>query len=423
MLLIKNGYFMNPATDMEGKLDVLIQDENIIKIEKNIEAPADCEVIDASGCIVAPGFIDVHVHFRDPGFTYKEDILTGAKAALAGGFTRVVLMANTKPAVDSVETLAYVLEKGKGTGLHVESCSTITKGLRGREIVDMEAMAQAGAAGFTDDGIPIMDEKLLKEACVQAAFLCKPISLHEENPQMIAENGIHAGKAAAYFQLHGSPREAEITMVERDLKIALETGVDMNIQHVSTKEAVELIRKYKKKPSGEHIYAEATPHHFSLTEEDVIQYGTLAKMNPPLREEADRQAIIKGLQDGTIDLIATDHAPHSEEEKGKPFKEAPSGIIGLETALPLGITYLVETGELSMMELLRKVTCNPAKLYHLKAGSLAVGEKGDVVIFHPKETRKIDAFMSKSCNSPFVGRTLTGVVKYTITDGKIVYQK
>lgn len=447
MILLKNGYMIDPASGTEGYRDILIDAERgkIVHIVpqgtpvtgglsgqgtpgnsgmtengRTDDGKKAEEVIDLNGQCVAPGLVDVHVHFRDPGFTYKEDIHSGAAAAARGGFTSVVLMANTKPAVDNAETLAYVLKKGEETGIHVYSCANVTKGLQGKELTDMEALSGLGAAGFTDDGIPLMDETLLREALRRAAKCGKPISLHEENPLLITNNGVNAGKAAAHYGIGGSPREAEISMVERDLRIALEEEADLSIQHISTKEAVELVRQAKKKNG--HIYAEATPHHFTLTEEAVIQHGTLAKMNPPLREEEDRLAIIEGLRDGTIDMIATDHAPHSGQEKAKPLTEAPSGIIGLETALSLGIRELVDKGYLSMMELIGKMSLAPAKLYHLDVGYLKEGGPADLVVFDPKKEWEVRDFASKAVNSPFVGETMPGVVSYTICGGKVVYR-
>lgn len=422
MMLIKHGLVIDPSRNYEKTADILIDQGKIVQIADEIQTDDNTEIIDATDLIVAPGLVDVHVHFRDPGFTYKEDIETGAKAALKGGFTSVVLMANTKPAVDSVETLQYVLEKGKKTDLHVYSCATVTKSMAGKELTDMELLLKEGAAGFTDDGIPIMDEVLMEQAMEKAASLHVPISLHEEDPSMISNNGIHRGEASAYYHIGGSPREAEISLIERDLNIALKTGAILNIQHISTKEGVALVREAKADARGKQIHAEATPHHFSLTQQAAIEYGTLAKMNPPLREESDRQAIIEGLQDGTIDIIATDHAPHSEEEKNKPVTEAPSGIIGLETALSLGITNLVATKKLSMMKLLAAMTCNPANMYHLDCGTLEVGKTADLVLFHPTKQWTVTEFASKSKNSPFTGCTLTGKVEYTITNGKLVYQ-
>lgn len=432
MLILKNGYMTDPASGIEGYRDILIDTDSgkIVRIvpqgalaEERKSAVCDdsAEEIDLNGQIIAPGLVDVHVHFRDPGFTHKEDIHTGAAAAAKGGFTSVVLMANTKPAADNAETLAYVRNKGKETGIHVYTCANVTKGLLGKELTDMETLSEQGAAGFTDDGIPLMDERLLREALQRAAKCGKPVSLHEENPSLIKNNGVNAEKAAAYYGIGGSPREAEISMVERDLRIAVEEDADLSIQHISTKEAVELVRQAKKKSS--HIYAEAAPHHFTLTEDAVIRYGTLAKMNPPLRREEDRLAVIEGLRDGTIDMIATDHAPHSAEEKAKPLTEAPSGIIGLETALSLGIRELVDKEYLSMMELIGKMSLAPAKLYHLDAGYLKEGGPADLVVFDPKREWVVQDFASKSANSPFVGETMPGVVSYTICGGKIVYRE
>lgn len=420
MLLLKNGYMIDPASGMEGYRDILIDKKSgrIVRIAQQGEITKEdsVEEMDLNGQCVAPGLVDVHVHFRDPGFTYKEDIYTGAAAAAKGGFTSVVLMANTKPAVDNPETLAYVLKKGKETGIHVYTCANVTRGLQGRELTDMECLSSQGAVGFTDDGIPLTDETLLREALRKAAKCGRPVSLHEENPALITNNGVNAGRAADYYGISGSPREAEISMVERDLRIALEEEADLSIQHISTKEAVELVRQAKKKSS--HIYAEATPHHFTLTEDAVISHGTLAKMNPPLRTEADRLAIIEGLRDGTIDMIATDHAPHSAEEKAKPITEAPSGIIGLETALSLGIRELVNKGYLSMMELIEKMSLAPAKLYHLDAGYLREGGPADLVVFDPKKEWTVKEFASKAANSPFVGERLPGVIGFTICGGK-----
>ncbi|MBE5895538.1 MAG: dihydroorotase [Lachnospiraceae bacterium] len=418
-LLIKNGRVMNPADGRDEIADVWVEDGIIREIGTGITADADA-CIDATGLIVAPGLVDVHVHFRDPGFTHKEDIVTGSRAAAKGGFTTVVLMANVNPHVDNEETLRYVLTKGKETGIRVETCANVTMGMQGKEIVAMEHLAECGAVGFTDDGVPIMDETLVREAMVRAAKLQMPISFHEEDPALITNNGINRGKASEHYGIGGSPREAEISLVERDLQIALETGADINIQHISSKEAVELVRRAKAK--GSNIHAEATPHHFTLTEDAAIEYGTMAKMNPPLREEADRLAIIEGLKDGTIDLIATDHAPHTAEEKKRPITEAPSGIIGLETALPLGITVLVKENHLTMMELLKMMSYNPAKLYHLDAGYLAKGGPADVILIDPEKKETMTEFASKSSNTPFAGRELTGVVKTTICGGKVVYE-
>lgn len=432
MLLIKNGRVIDPVTKRDEMLDVLIDQGRIFKVadgesikayldkENPGEACADLEIIDAGGCVVAPGLTDVHVHFRDPGFTYKEDIISGAKAALAGGITTVVLMANTRPVVDNEETLSYVLEKGKETGLHVKTCASISKGLQGKEMVNMALLKEKGAAGFTDDGIPLLEESFVRKVMEEAARLGMPLSFHEENPAYITNNGINRGKASEHFGIGGSDRMAEISMIERDIELAKETGAVIDIQHISTKEGVELVRKARAEYSN--IHAEATPHHFSLTEEAVIEHGTLAKMNPPLRTEEDRKAIIRGLADGTIEIIATDHAPHGKEEKEKPVTEAPSGILGLETALPLAITNLVRPGHMTLMQVLERMTAGPAALYGFEADSIQEGKRADLIIFDPDKSFLYEKSLSKSQNSPFLGQTLYGKIYITITDGNIVYR-
>ncbi len=420
MIVIKNGYVINPGSGFEGEADIVIKEDKITAIGCG-EIPAEAEVIDAKGLIVAPGLVDVHTHFRDPGFEYKEDIYTGAKAAAAGGYTTVIMMCNTKPTIDNADTLSYVLDKGKETDIHVESCGAVSHGLKGEKLTDMDALAAAGAVGFTDDGIPLMDEEILREAMKKTAILNMPISLHEEDASLITNNGVNRGVASEYFAIGGSPRDAEISLIERDLQIALETNAIVNVQHISSKEGVELVRKAKAVP-GNRVHAEATPHHIALTEDAVIAKGTLAKVNPPIRTEEDRLAIIEGLKDGTIDIIATDHAPHAKEEKDKPLTEAPSGMLGLEAALPLCIEKLVKEAGMSMMEVLDKLTAKPAAMYNIDRGDLRVGGPADIVIFNPDEKWTVTGFQSKSQNSPFLGEELTGKVKYTICNGKVVYK-
>lgn len=427
MLLIKNGYILDPESGYEGDADILVENGRIKKLYKGFTGMVDeslfenLEVIDADGLYVAPGLVDVHVHFREPGFEYKEDIESGAKAAAKGGFTTVVLMANTKPVADNEETLSYILEKGKATSIRVETCCSVSKGLAGKELCDYELLLEKGAVGFTDDGIALLEEALVTEAMEQLAKLNVPISLHEEDPNLIANNGINRGKASQHYGISGSPREAEVTMVARDIEIAKKTGAVVNIQHISCKETADMIRKAKQE-GYTNIHGEATPHHFTLTEDAVIEYGTMAKMNPPLRTKEDKLAIIEAIKDGTLDIIATDHAPHSEEEKAKVITEAPSGILGLETAFALGIGELVEKNDMPLIDLIERMSYAPAKMYGLDAGYIKENGPADFIIFDPNELWKVEGFLSKSKNSPFLGKTVLGKIKKTICDGKVVYE-
>lgn len=423
MIPIKNGRVVDPASGIDEALDVVLEDGRIKALGKFPKTEAYEEVIDAEGKIVAPGLVDIHVHFRDPGLTYKEDIVTGAAAAAAGGYTTVVCMANTKPVVDSVETLSDLRTRARELPVQVLNAAAVTKGLKGEELTDMRALRAAGAAGFTDDGIPIADTALLFEAMKRAKELDVPISLHEEDPALIASAGINQGAVSRQLGVGGAPALAEEALVARDCALALRAGARVNIQHLSSQVSVDIIRAMK--GLGASVFAEVTPQHFSLTERAVVERGTLAKVNPPLREEADRYALIRGLKDGTIDFIATDHAPHSQEEKERDLNQAPSGMIGLETALALGITNLVRKGHLTMLQLLEKMTVNPARFYKLGCGTLKVGGPADMVIFDERERWTVEAedFRSKSRNSPFLGMELYGRVHYTICGGRVVFRR
>lgn len=424
MILIKGGRVIDPKTGVDAQLDVVLDGGKIIRIGADIDEAGGQNpyerIIDASGLTIAPGLIDVHVHFRDPGLTYKEDIHTGAKAAAKGGFTTVVCMANTKPVVDNAETLQYVIEEGKKTGIHVLSAATITKGMKGEELTDMETLKRCGAPGFTDDGMPLKDVRLVEKAMKEAVRLNVPLSFHEEDPSFITDNGINRGAVSKELGIEGSPALAEDIMIARDCMLALHTGATVDIQHISSGNSVRMVKLAKE--LGADVMAEVTPHHFSLDETAVLKHGTLAKMNPPLRTAKDREQIIRGLADGTIDIIATDHAPHSAEEKAKPLTQAPSGIIGLETALALGITNLVRPGHLTTLQLMEKMSLNPAILYRLDKGWLDEGADADLVIFDENEQWTAGNYVSKSSNSPFTGEQLYGKVKYTICNGVIVYE-
>lgn len=335
----------------------------------------------------------------------------------------MVTMANTKPPVDSEETVRYVLEEGKKTGIHVLPAACVSVGMKGQELTDMDALKAAGAVGFTDDGIPLMDQRLVRQAMLKAKELDVPLSFHEEDPVFISENGIHAGEAAKALGIQGSPALAEDALVARDCMLALHTGASVNIQHISSVNSVRMVKLAKE--LGADVTAEVTPHHFTLTESAVLEHGAMAKMNPPLRTEKDRLGIIEGIKDGSIDMIATDHAPHSAEEKAvEPVWKAPSGIIGLETALALAVTNLVKPSHLTMVQLMEKMSLNPAKLYRFDKGSVAEGADADLVIFDENERWTVteDDIASKSHNTPFIGAELYGRVKYTICGGRIVYE-
>ena len=420
-VLIKSGKLINPATNFEEIVDISIEDGLIKEISPSISSDyfEYDDIIDAKGMVVSPGLIDIHSHFRDPGFTHKEDLLSGAESAAAGGYTTVILMANTNPKIDSVESLNYVLEKAKDCPINILQEAALTIDFKDK-LVDIDLLHKAGAAGFTNDGVPVMNTKTLRDAMLKAAQLDTVIALHEEDNSLIDNHGINAGPIAEKLGLKGAPRVSEDIMVARDCMLSLETGACIDIQHISSGNAVDFIRYAKS--IGVKVFAEATPHHFTLTEDDVLEHGVLAKMNPPLRSTEDRERIIAGLIDDTIEIIATDHAPHTDKEKNVDFTKAPSGIIGLETALPLAVTELVMKNRLSMIHMLSKFTSNPARYYKLDKGNIEIGKVADICIFDPDQEYRVKGFKSKSSNSPFLGRFLYGKVKYTLVAGKIVYK-
>ena len=421
MLVIKNGRVMDPKTGLDQVCDLLVDQGKIVEIGPSLSYE-QAQVIDASGKVVAPGLVDIHVHFREPGQTHKEDIHTGALAAAAGGFTTVVMMANTTPTISDVETLNEVLDSAAKEAIHVKTVATVTKNFDGQHLTDFEGLLQAGAVGFSDDGIPLQSTKVVRQALEEAKRLGTFISLHEEDPELNGILGLNEHIAREHFKVCGATGVAEYSMAARDAMIAHATGGHLHIQHLSKAESVKVVEFGQ--AIGAPVTAEVAPQHFSKTEDLLLSKGSNAKMNPPLRREEDRRAVIEGLKSGVISVIATDHAPHHADEKNvADITKAPSGMTGLETSLSLGLTYLVQAGELSLMELLEKMTYNPAKLYHFEAGYLEVGGPADIVIFDPEADRLVsDHFASKAANSPFVGESLKGQVAYTICQGNIVYQ-
>ena len=417
-MIIKNGHIIDPISGLNEPRDIVIKGGIITGIiAPGITLEDDGDVIDAKGCFVSPGFIDIHSHFRDPG-NGSEDIISGAIAAAKGGYTTVLLMANTNPAVDNAELLKQNNEKAKNACIKLFQLAAITKGLLGKELTDFSALIEAGAIGLTDDGKNMEDETLAEKAMQLAAKYNTILSFHEEASKYIGTAGVNNSAVSKKLGLNGADRLAEECMIERDIALSLKTGAHIHFQHISSKGSVELIKAGKE--AGANITAEATPHHFSLTQDAVLEYGTNAKINPPLREEADRLAIIEGIRNGVIDIIATDHAPHKTEDKLKPFKDAPSGIIGLETAFSLCIESLYKKSDIPLYDIIAALTKNPASLYGLTKG-IKIGLPADIVIYDINKTTTYDSFVSKSSNSPFTGQTLSGKILYTIYHGQIVY--
>lgn len=421
-MIIKGGRVLDPVSKRDEVLDIKIEDGKIIKISKDIEASSDKEeVIDARKKVVVPGLIDVHVHFRDPGQTQKEDLVTGSQAAIAGGFTSVVQMANTSPKIDSKEKIIEHYKKARDLPLKVFTVSALTKNFGDLELVDMEENFKRGAVAFTDDGIPNRNSELILEAMNRAKDLDAIISFHEEDPDLIGQNGINHSEVSEKLGIYGSPNIAETSFIARDVAMAIYTGAKISIQHISTGLGVDLVKFGKE--MGANIYAEVTPHHIALNDSAVLEYGSLAKMNPPLRSEEDRLRIIKGIKEGTIEIIATDHAPHTAEEKSKEITKAPSGIIGLETSFSICYENLVLTEEISLMKLIELMSTNPARIYGLEGGEISQGKIADLAIIDLDSEYKIDKYKSKSSNTPFKDKTLRGEVLYTISEGILVYKK
>ena len=421
-LLIHQGRLVDPVGGIGGVMDILLEDGRVAVIGSDIREP-DAQVLDAHGMVVCAGLVDMHVHLRDPGLEYKETISTGTQAAAAGGFTSVACMPNTRPAIDCPEQIDYVRAKAaQSCGVHVWPIGSVTVGEKGQVLTDFEALKQAGAVALSDDGMPVQNANLMRDALILAHRQELTVLSHCEDADMVKNYAVNEGRVSRKLRLPGRPAIAEEIMVARDAMLAEETGAAVHICHISTAKSVALVRRYKKK--GVHITCETCPQYFSLTEDEILTKGTMARINPPLRTRADVEAIIEGLKDGTIDAIATDHAPHSAEEKARPLAEAPSGMVGLETALAVTLTYLYHTGQMPLSDILRKMTVNPACILRINRGRLAVGGEGDVVIFDPDEPWTVDPeqFASKGRNTPFAGMELKGRVKYTIVNGQIVYR-
>ncbi|NCB63685.1 MAG: dihydroorotase [Clostridia bacterium] len=422
-LLIRKGRLVDPVGGIGGVMDILVEDGRVAVIGSDLSA-ADAQVIEAGGLTVCAGLIDMHVHLREPGFEYKETVDTGTAAAARGGFTSIAPMPNTRPATDSPESVKLVVEKARSAcGVSVWPIGAVSAGQKGETLTDAAALKAAGAVALSDDGVPVQNANLMRDALIKARRQELTVLSHCEDADMVKNYAVNEGRVSRALGLPGRPAIAEELMVMRDAMLAEETGGALHICHVSTAGSVEIIRQFKKR--GVHITCETCPQYFTLTEDEILSQGTAARVNPPLRTRADVEAIIDGLKDGTIDAIATDHAPHSAEEKAKPLPEAPSGMAGLETALGVTLTSLYHTGRMDLSDILRKMTLNPALILRIPKGRLAIGRSADLTIFDPDEEWVVDpeSFASKGRNTPFAGWTLKGKVKYTIVDGTIIYQE
>ena len=420
-ILLQHATIIDPVALTAAPGDLLIEDGRIAALAPGIAAPGH-EIIDCAGLCLAPGLVDMHVHFRDPGLTYKEDIITGSAAAAAGGFTTVACMPNTKPVLDTPELMEYVLDKGRTQGsCRVLPIGAVTVGQKGETLTDFPALAQAGAVAFSDDGVPVTSAQRMRDALQAAKPLHKAVISHCEDGEMVQNYAVNEGDVSRQLGLPGRPAIAEDLMVARDLMLAKETGGHVHIAHVSTRGSAQLIRQAK--ADGVSVTAETCPQYFIFTEQEILKKGTQARVNPPLRTEADQQAILAAVVDGTLDCIVTDHAPHSAEEKARPLAEAPSGMVGLETSLAACLTYLVQPGYLTLPQLIRKMTRTPAEILGLVAGALQVGGPADLCLFDPEEVWTVDPsqFRTKGRRTVFAGETLRGRVKLTFCGGKITY--
>ncbi len=421
-LLIKNGRLIDPSQKIDDTLDILVENGLIKQIGKSLQVPADVRSIDASGMLVVPGLIDIHVHLRDPGLEYKEDIVSGTKAAVSGGFTSVCCMPNTKPVIDNKAIVSYIINKAKNEGFcNVFPVGSITYGLSGERMSEMGELKESGCVAVSDDGKPVNNPELMRRALEYARGIGIMVISHAEDLELVGGGVMNEGYTSTELGLKGIPRVAEDIATSREIMLAEYTNSPIHIAHVSTRGAVRIIREAKAR--GVQVTCETAPHYFTLTDDAVRGYNTNAKMNPPLREAEDMAAIKEGLRDGTIDCIATDHAPHHIDEKDVEFNEAMNGIIGLGTSLPLSLK-LVRDGILTINQLVEKMSCNPSNILNLNRGTLSPGSIADITIIDPDRQWEINegSVASKSKNSPFLGWTVTGWASCTIVDGNIMYQ-
>lgn len=419
-LIVKNGRVLDPATGRD-KVETVYIREGVMS-DTFPEKEAD-RIVDAGGCYVMPGLVDLHVHLRDPGLTYKEDVETGARAAARGGVTTVVAMPNTKPVMDSADRIAYVTNKARSLAcVNVIQTGSVTIGQKGEELVDIRAIARSGVPALSEDGKSVMDALLMRKAMEVMAEEDMVLLDHCEDKSLVNGGCVNADEYTRSLGLPGITNSVEDTITARDMLLAAETGCRLHLCHVSTKGAAEMLRIAREK--GLNISGEVCPHHFTLTSKDIVENDSNYKMNPPLRTEEDRQALIEGLKDGTFEVISTDHAPHARQEKGPDMKQAAFGIVGLETSVALTITELVDTGILTPLQMAEKMSYNPAKILGIDRGSLEIGKIADVVIIDPEKEYTIDVntFASKGKNTPFNGKKVKGMVKMTICDGNIVYE-
>ena len=421
-LLLKSGKLIDYKTKTEDNLDVFIENGIIKEIAKSINKDANM-VIDCSNLFIIPGMIDMHCHLREPGFEYKETIETGMKSAIKGGFTSICPMPNTKPTCDSTFILQKIIDEAKKVGLcNVFPYASVTIGENGEELTDFESLKKAGAIAFSDDGMPVVRAKIMRDALIRANNLGTFVASHCEEKEL-GQGSINAGEIADKLNVKGVYPEAETLMAAREVELAEINNLHAHVCHISAKETARLIRDAKKR--GVNVTCETCPHYYSFTEEEVLVSGTNAKMNPPLRKKEDMEEIIKALQDGTIDSIITDHAPHSKEDKEKSLSDAPNGIIGFETALSATVTNLVDKGYISYLDMVRLTSYNPAKILGLDRGVIEVGKIADITIFDPNKEYIYEEkdIVSKSKNTPFIGKKLKGEVQYTIVNGNIVYKR